>query len=150
MVVVQDSLGAYRRFVSVWFYVTITRPVQAAGANAIFAFATSVGQSGTAGYVGYQFNLAETSVGSGTKYHSLFGSAGTYFFILDRYCRPVVQAPAPTIVAGTGAGTGGAVSIIGSDVAGQIYVNSGTTPATNAVLATLTVTEIRVCRPRPR
>jgi hypothetical protein len=45
---------------------------------------------------------------------------------------------APTAVAGTGAGTGGTVTVAGTDRAGVITITTGTTPLLNAVIATMT------------
>jgi len=45
--------------------------------------------------------------------------------------------PTPTVTAGTGAGTGATVSVVGNDLAGVITVVAGTSPATNAVVVTL-------------
>lgn len=44
----------------------------------------------------------------------------------------------PTIAAGTGAGTGPTVSIVGTDLAGTITVTTGTLPTVNAVICTVT------------
>lgn len=46
---------------------------------------------------------------------------------------------APTIAAGTGAGTGPTVSVAGYDTCGTISVTTGTTPAANATIVTVTV-----------
>ncbi len=45
--------------------------------------------------------------------------------------------PTPTVTAGTGAGTGATVSVVGNDLAGVITVIAGTSPATNATVVTL-------------
>ena len=45
---------------------------------------------------------------------------------------------APTLAAGTGAGTSPTVSIAGTDTAGTITVTTGTSPATNATIVTVT------------
>lgn len=45
---------------------------------------------------------------------------------------------APTIAAGTGAGTSPTVSIVGTDTAGRITITTGTTPTANATIATIT------------
>jgi len=45
---------------------------------------------------------------------------------------------APTIAAGTGAGTTPTISISGTDLAGRINVRTGTTPAANGTIATVT------------
>lgn len=44
----------------------------------------------------------------------------------------------PTIAAGTGAGTSPTVSIVGTDTAGRITITTGTSPAANATIATIT------------
>lgn len=44
----------------------------------------------------------------------------------------------PTIVAGTGAGTGPTVAVSGNDNAGVITVTTGTTPTASATVATIT------------
>ena len=44
----------------------------------------------------------------------------------------------PTIVAGSGAGVGASANIAGSDVAGQVTVNTAGTPAALAAIATIT------------
>ena len=60
--------------------------------------------------------------------------------MLNRFCRPVFTPLAPTIVPGNGAGSasGGVASIVGSDVAGAIYVNTGTAPQANVALVVVT------------
>lgn len=45
---------------------------------------------------------------------------------------------APTIAAGTGAGTTPTISIVGNDIAGRITITTGTTPVANATIATVT------------
>jgi hypothetical protein len=45
---------------------------------------------------------------------------------------------APTAVAGPGAGTGGTITVTGTDRAGVITITTGTTPLLNAVIATMT------------
>lgn len=72
-----------------------------------------INQSGTA---------ASTLGGNMTMRHLLGGGSST-----------------PSIAAGAGAGTGNAVSIIGTDLAGVINITIGSTPSgTNAVIATVT------------
>ena len=44
----------------------------------------------------------------------------------------------PSVAAGTGAGTGGSASIVGNDLGGVVTVTCGTSPATNAPVATIT------------
>jgi hypothetical protein len=44
----------------------------------------------------------------------------------------------PTIEAGAGAGAGATVDIVGDDMGGYIVVNSGSTPASNDIVATVT------------
>lgn len=51
---------------------------------------------------------------------------------------PVVYSATPSISAGAGAGTGGTASIIGTNGVGIITINTGTLPATSAVIATVT------------
>jgi len=52
--------------------------------------------------------------------------------------RLVGGGSAPTIAAGTGAGTSPTVSITGTDLAGYIDVTTGTLPALSAIVATIT------------
>jgi hypothetical protein len=46
--------------------------------------------------------------------------------------------PVPTVAAGAAAGASPTVAIVGSDVAGQLNITTGTTTTTNAILATIT------------
>lgn len=48
------------------------------------------------------------------------------------------RGSAPGIAAGTGAGTGPTVSIVGSDLSGEITVLTGTSPSTSAIVVTMT------------
>lgn len=71
-------------------------------------------------------------------------SSPTTLYGLDKLGRPYTSNTTPTIAAGTGAGsggTGGSVSIAGTDVNGVVTVatpTGGTAPAASAVVATAT------------
>ncbi len=53
----------------------------------------------------------------------------------------------PTAVAGTGAGTSPTISVEGTDTAMRVVVTAGTTPATNATVATITFDQPFTNRP---
>lgn len=55
---------------------------------------------------------------------------------------------APTIAAGTGAGTTPTISIAGTDLAGEITLTTGTTPATSATVFTVTFNTAYGAAPR--
>ena len=98
-------------------------------------------QTGTGSFYGYFWSVAETSVGSGSKYHTAWGiPGGATPTALDRFARPVFAPIAPTVAVGPGAGTGAAAAaaIVGSDIAGFLYVNTGTAPTAGGVVATVT------------
>lgn len=73
---------------------------------------------------------------------------GDMKFKLDKIGRPVFGGDAPTISGGTGAGTGSAVTIAGSDVRGVISLTTGSSPATSATVFTLTFSKAYTAAPK--
>jgi hypothetical protein len=65
-------------------------------------------------------------------------STPTTRLAVDKAGRLVSGAAAPSIAAGTGAGTGPTISVSGTDQGGVISITTGTAPATSATLATVT------------
>lgn len=74
----------------------------------------------------------ELNNSSGT---TLFGVNASGFTSLPHI---IGNTAAPTVVVGTGAGTGATTSVIGTDLAGTITVVAGTLPTASAVISTLT------------
>jgi hypothetical protein len=69
-----------------------------------------------------QFNVDKN--GNATFQHAIGGSA------------------APSIAAGGGAGTGGTASILGTDIGGQITINTGTGPGSTSTIVTVTFASV--------
>ena len=102
----------------------------------------------TIGLTGLGANLIITSAGtasnanvySNTPYGASSGTTGgPWGYLYTRHIAGVVAA-APTVAAGTGAGTGPtiAVSTNSNDIAGQVTLTTGTSPTASATIWTLT------------
>lgn len=83
------------------------------------------------------------SLGDATHYWTnVFGTAITPKHIIG-------GSSAPTIAAGTGAGTSPTVSVSGTDISGLVNVTTGTTPTgSNAIVATITFNGAYASAPR--
>ena len=64
--------------------------------------------------------------------------AGSVYATTLNFTHAIGKSSTPSITAGSGAGTSPTISIVGTDVAGEITIITGSSPASASVVATIT------------
>lgn len=108
-----------------------------------FGIIQTYNQTSTAGSTDFSINRTETALGSGAHKFASWQVSGTEKWAVDNkgntsMAHLVGNTSAPTIAAGTGAGTSPTVTVTGSDLGHQVNVTTGTSPTVSATVATVT------------
>lgn len=121
-------------------------PVTGLGNASIIEWVNAGGTANGTAKIGLSYpsgNQTTKAYTGGTGSFLVANNAETTLFSVDTSATTGIKrlkgiSPAPTIAAGTGAGTSPTISISGTDLAGEISLTTGTAPAANVTIATIT------------
>ncbi|MEO7212664.1 hypothetical protein [Mucilaginibacter sp.] len=133
------------------FAAASTALIASSGIQSGVASWLSIAQSSSAGYIANWANVRENSLGSGIHYlyrgtlstgDNASGTLTDKFWVDNTGLTKSIHlgglSSAPTITAGTGAGTSPTVSVSGNDIAATVTITTGTSPTASATVATVT------------